>query len=91
MDRVLSVHRPNGDVVEVELPAEWTCTQAAHHLAYQFGLPVFDGPWCIGLAETLGPRGPELSWMVSTSRVEDIPDDGECFLSRLPIGATQWN
>ena len=89
--RHLKVFRPNGGIYEVDIPSEWTCYRAAHYIAYQLGMPIFEMPWCLGLNEIETPMGHHLNWIGSSKLISEMPDDGECFLSQIPWKVTQWN
>lgn len=91
--RKLQMHRANGNVIEIEIDEEWTCFKAAYHIAHQFGMPIFEYPWCIGLAEEETPHGKVLYWANSDALVRDLPEISEArlFLSHMPIGMTRWN
>lgn len=91
--RKLQIYRPNGDVVEVEVDESWTCLRAASQIASQFGLPLFEKAWCIGLATEATAKSNVLFWASSNSLVKDLPgtDVVRLLLAELPLKVVRWN
>lgn len=88
--RQVKVWMPNGDGLDIELDSAMTCFQAAHAIARERGMPMFEQPWCIGLGHKDTEQGPQLMWLAGERLVEDIPETG-CFLSQIPWTVIKWN
>ena len=81
MNQILRVHRPNGNVSDVEVNDEMSCYQAAHLAAFALGYPVFESPWALSLAAT---NGPTLSWIHGSILIKEL-SSYDVFVSTLPM------